>query len=148
MFKFFRKQIHAKLFKILYFLGLTLILPYMLAIDAPFDTKYLESPVMLLVSGLLILIGVIGVHSAKKSWRSTFFSLSIVTFIPGVFSFLVMLYGKSFVLVLFERSIVNLEQLQPLMESYLTRLPRFGMLSALYIALGIVMFFIGRKMKK
>jgi hypothetical protein len=120
----------------------------MLAIDAPFDTKYLESPVMLLVSGLLILIGVIGVHSAKKSWRSTFFSLSIVTFIPGVFSFLVMLYGKSFVLVLFERSIVNLEQLQPLMESYLTRLPRFGMLSALYIALGIVMFFIGRKMKK
>lgn len=145
MLDFFKKYIYTLFFRSLYFLGLTLLLPYILAVNAQFEISYFNPNTLLIVAISLITIGIVGMYFNKRSWKKTFFSLSLLTLIPGILSLLVILYGKSFILTLFEKSIISIEQFKPLIDAYLDRLPHLWILSISYILVGVALFFVGKK---
>lgn len=149
MVNFFKKYIYVRLFKFLYFLGLTLILPYIFLVKPTFEIKFLKPTFILIAAISLILVGVFGVYSNKKSWKKTFFSLGLLTFIPGIIALLIAIYSEEIILALFKSSMINLKQLKPLIDMYLVKkVPRLWIITIFYIVLGIIMFLAGRRAKR
>ncbi|MDP7180486.1 MAG: hypothetical protein QF824_04415 [Candidatus Woesearchaeota archaeon] len=148
MFEFLKKYVYSRFFNFVYLLGLTFIIPFLFTTGGVVEVKYMKPSVILVVALFFIIAGIVGMYHTKKSWRQTFFSIGLWTLIPGTVSLLLFLFGKMAVFSFLEKVVVNFDQLKPLLDIYLLRLPRFMILSSFYVLLGGIFLFIGGRVKE
>ena len=130
----------------LFVLGLSFIIPVILSASLPEDITSLYASVsFLIVSVILIIISVAGTLYISKDIAHMFRNLGLYSIIPGVIAMITTVFGREVLVVFFS---VNSETLQPIITAYLdARVPKLWILTASYLILGIVLYYIGRKLK-
>jgi len=135
-------------FDVLYITGLGFLIPFVFSLKTPSkvmvfsgSTKFLFS-----VSIFLIFISLAGIYRQTKSIKKTFKRIGFKTFITGFIPLLILILGKELILQLSSGFIKNLNPIKPLVVKYLDRtVTGLWILSVIYIAFGIVLFFLGRE---
>lgn len=128
----------------LYILGLSFIIPFLLVTKLPEEiaVKY-NSILFLILSIILLLISVIGTLFIKENLSKTLKSLAYYSLIPGILSLLTTLFGKDFL-----TNIFTSKTLEPIITTYInSRVPKLWFLTIAYILLGIILYFLGEKLK-
>lgn len=128
----------------LYIIGLSFIIPFFISTSLPEEiaAKY-NSVFFLIGSIILILISIIGTFYIKENLSKTLKSLAYYSLVPGILSILTTVFGKDFL-----NNILTSETLQPIITAYLeTRVPKLWFLTIAYILLGIILYFMGEKIK-
>lgn len=143
MFKFIRKYLTSKFFKVLYLFGISLFLPLIFSYNSIINFQ--NSLILLGFSFCLIIFSVIGLYYTKHTWRSTYLSLGFLTAIPGALSLVSIIYGKSIILSLFNNSYLKLESAEPYISQFLDKLPALWILSVAYILISLFMLYLAAK---
>lgn len=146
-----RNVVLSYFFRFFYITGLTLIIPYLFTSDIPEEFWFfsnLTQETFLYISIGLIVISLIGMFWAKGNLGRALRSMGYMTLIPGGIAMIVALYGEQVIMRLFE-GFAWFEKARPVIGYYLLHsVPKLWMLTISYIVIGVVLFFVGRRMKK
>jgi len=136
-----------RIFSFFYVLGLSFIIPFLLATYLPEEmaVKY-SSLNFLIISVILLSIAVIGTFITREEELSrTFRSLAFYSLVPGVISLATTVFGKDFLINILTK--YN-KALEPIIIIYInSKITKLWFLTAAYIVLGLILFYISRKLR-
>lgn len=144
------KLILKPVFAFLYILGLSFIIPFLLSIKLPEEivmeySRYFFNFNYIYVAIILIAISVIGTYYLKMDLGKTCRSLAYYSLVPVFLSLITSIFGKElFISFLPEYT----KELEPIIMGYInSKIPKLWILTISYVVLGIVLYFIGRKLR-
>lgn len=140
---FLARMLARKFFLFCYFIGLTILIPYIIAIRIPTSIFDFTIPpiTILITSMLLIATGLIGIYFLKGDLKSAMRALAWATFIPAAIALYILLFGDNIIRGL----VVRFEYLEPIFEYMVSGIPHTLYLIAAYLTVSIVWFVLGRK---
>lgn len=127
-----------------YIVGLSFIIPFFLSTSLPEEIAVKYNSIFFLIGSIILIsISIIGTLFIKETLSKTLKSLAYYSLIPGLLSILTTIFGKDFLTKIF-----NSKTLEPIITAYLNaRIPKLWFLAVAYISLGIILYFIGEKIK-
>ena len=142
----FKKFALRYIFKIVYIFAIGSIIPLSLALDIEPKLSFFvkETSYLMLIAMILLLISVIGEFMNQGTLPKTLKSIGRMTLIPASIALVVVLIGKETLLILIDRFGVG--NLKIIIEYYLTKLPNAFILIISYLALGLLLYLLGKSM--
>ncbi len=92
-----------------------------------------------------MIISIIGTLYIRESLAKTFKSLAYYSLVPGLLSLLTTIFGKDFLINFLTK---YTKALEPVVTVYInTKIPKLWFLTIAYLLLGVILYFIARKLK-
>lgn len=126
------------LFLLCYFVGLTALIPYIIASKVPSSIFIFTIPpvTLLIISILLISISVIGMYFLKGDIKDAMRALAWSTIFPVIIAMFVLLFGDNIIMGL----IAKFEYLKPVFEYMLKGIPHTLYLIISYLIIATIWF--------
>jgi len=129
-----------------YILGLSVIIPLVFLFFLPEKlwTPVVYAKPVFYVAVFLVIFSAVILYFLKGSVGKAFFSLGLMTFIPGTLSLLFSIYNEEIVFGVIKQYVAQFDLVQPLVESYLEHIiPAVWGITVAYLGIGILLLWVG-----
>lgn len=137
------------LFKTIYFLGLTFLLPFLLTKNIPTQIGMLRAgpPLLFTLAILFIFVGFLGIFYTRKEVPKTLSNIGWITIFPGLLGVVVSILGKDFVIKIIEHYL-NIELIRTIIIGTLDKASsQVWILTASYLVIGVGLIVWSRKIR-
>ncbi len=130
----------------LYVLGLSVLIPIIFLLFFPehlWEYAVYTKPLLYASIGLVIGSAIL-LYFYKGSIGRTFFSLGLMTLIPGALALLFSIYNQEIIFTVVKGYVAQFELIEPFLTTYLEHsLPRVWALTISYLVIGIILLWAG-----
>lgn len=140
---FLARMLARRFFIFCYFVGLTILIPYIIAIKIPRSIfAFTIPPITILITSLfLISTSLIGMYFLKGGIKDAMRALAWATFFPVLIALYILIFGDNILRSL----MVKFEYLKPIFEYMLSGIPHTLYLIAAYLITSAIWFALSRK---